>query len=355
MKNKKCIASIIMLIIMLAVAQNVSAASEDGNAQTYLTNSNQVRFDVRQGKTTRGYITKGKKGRFYTFLNPKRAKWRTSNGKVASVSKSGIIKAKSKGTATVSMTYGKTRYACKITVETPKISKKSITIKQGQTYRLKMKGTKQKFLWRAADSNASVDSKGKVTGKYTGTTYISARNLYGEEYKCKVTVKSVVDPNAPGGRNNPVSARSGTEFSVKKYDGVRKYGLKLLECKDGGEADSIVQSENRFNEKPSGNERWVLYHFEMRYISGDGESTGADLVNVYDLFNENGSISMSGRARAVLGKNLMQSHSCRLYSGGTGDFWFGVLLPENVKYTTLRVQCGSDKYGNRLERWIRLD
>ena len=54
MKNKKCIASIIMLIIMLAVAQNVSAASEDGNAQTYLTNSNQVRFDVRQGKTTRG-------------------------------------------------------------------------------------------------------------------------------------------------------------------------------------------------------------------------------------------------------------------------------------------------------------
>ena len=82
MKNKKCIASIIMLIIMLAVAQNVSAVSEDGKAQTYLTNSNQVRFDVRQGKTTRGYITKGKKGRFYTFLNPKRAKWRTSNGKV---------------------------------------------------------------------------------------------------------------------------------------------------------------------------------------------------------------------------------------------------------------------------------
>lgn len=356
MKKKRLIASMLTLILLLATAQSVFASEtlQTGQAETmYGANAYQIALYVKSGKTIRAYMTKGKRAAFMAPI-PKSAKWTISNKKILSVNKNGIIKAKAKGTATIRATYNKRSYACKITVETPSISKKTITIKQGQTYQLKMKGTKQKFSWYRTDSKASVSSKGVVKGQYVGTTYIKARTDRGEEYKCKVIVKSCINPNAPGGVYNPLPGRNETEFSIKQYNGTKKYRLKLLEVIDGARANEIVNTENRYNAKPSANERWVLYHLNLKYIAGNGQMSGSDAISRYDLFNEKGTLGMNGCETATLGKNLKPPYSYMLYPGGQCDFWYGILLPKDVKYTTLRTDLGRDDYNNRLEKWIKL-
>ncbi len=358
MKKKKLIAAMLTLMLLLATAQNAFASItlDAGPASVmYAANTYQVPLYVKAGKTIRAYMTKGKRAKFIAPIY-RGTKWKISNKKILSVNKkSGLIKAKAKGTATIRMTYGKRTYACKITVETPSISKKAITIKQGQTYQLKMKGTKQKFSWYSTGAKASVSAKGKVKGLYVGVTYIKARTTQGEEYKCKVTVKSCINPKAPGGVYNPLPGRSETEFAIKQYNGTKKYRLKLLEVVDGARANALVNEENRYNAKPSANERWVLYHINLRYIAGSGQMSGSDAISRYDLFNEKGTLGMNTCETATLGKNLKPPYSYMLYPGGQCDFWYGILLPKNVKYTTLRTELGWDDYGNRLEKWIRLN
>ncbi len=358
MKKKKVIAAMLTLVLLLATAQSAFAGVtlQTGQAsRMYAANTYQVPLYVKAGKTIRAYMTKGKRAKFLAPLY-RGSKWEISNKKILSVNKNnGIIKAKAKGTATIRMTYKNITYACKITVETPSISKKTITIKQGQTYQLKMNGTKQKFSWRQTDSKASVSAKGKVKGQYVGTTYIKARNDWGEEYKCKVIVKSCINPKAAGGIYNPLPGRSETEFSIERYNGTKKYRLKLLEVIDGARANGIVNTENSYNAKPSANDRWVLYHFSLKYISGAGQMSGSDVISRYDLFNDKGTLAMNNCETATLGKNLKPPYSYNLYPGGQCDFWYGILLPNNVKYTTLRTKLGWDDYNNQLEKWIKLN
>ena len=54
---------------------------------------------------------------------------------------------------------------------TVKLNKTSITVQVGKTYNLKVKGTKKKVKWRTANKKvATVNSKGKITGKKAGKT-----------------------------------------------------------------------------------------------------------------------------------------------------------------------------------------
>lgn len=69
-----------------------------------------------------------------------------------------------------------------------KISKKKATIIKGKTMQLKIKGTKKKAKWSSnKKSVATVNNKGKVTGKKTGKATITAK-VGGKKYTCKVTV-----------------------------------------------------------------------------------------------------------------------------------------------------------------------
>lgn len=123
----------------------------------------------------------------------KKAKWTSSNKAVATVTQKGKVSAKKKGITTVTAKIGKKKYTCKVAVESPKLNKTSIAIQKGKTYQLKMQNTKQKYKWSSKNKSiATVTSKGKVTGKKTGTTYICAKSASGKTFKCKVTVKKAV-------------------------------------------------------------------------------------------------------------------------------------------------------------------
>lgn len=120
----------------------------------------------------------------------KKARWTSSNKSVATVTQKGKVSAKKKGTTIVTAKIGKKKYTCKVTVESPKLSKTSITVKKGKIYQLKMQNTRQKYKWSSKNKSiATVTSKGKVTGKKVGMTYIYAKSASGKTFKCKVIVK----------------------------------------------------------------------------------------------------------------------------------------------------------------------
>lgn len=153
----------------------------------------------------------------------KKARWASSNKSVATVTQKGKVSAKKKGTTAITAKIGKKKYACKVTVESPKLSKTSITVKKGKTYQLKMQNTKQKYKWSSKNKSiATVTSKGKVTGKKTGTTYIYAKSASGKIFKCKVTVKKSA---SSGGSFSDGSDSNGSNPSIISKPTVKTYEL----------------------------------------------------------------------------------------------------------------------------------
>ena len=100
-----------------------------------------------------------------------------------------------------------------------KLNKKSITVKVGKTYKLKLKGTKKSAKWSSANKAiAKVSKKGVVTGVKAGKTKITAK-LGKKKYTCKVTVQdagktaeNVVATNPPAGTDTaaPANVATGT-------------------------------------------------------------------------------------------------------------------------------------------------
>lgn len=139
------------------------------------------------------YLIKGrtKKLRVRGISSKKAAKvkWRSSNRSVASVNRQGKVTARKKGTAVITAKLSGKKYTCRVTVETPRINRKSRTIAVGDSFRLKMKGTKQTVRWKSSRSRvATVSSRGLVKGKREGTANITA-SVGGRTYTCRVTVK----------------------------------------------------------------------------------------------------------------------------------------------------------------------
>lgn len=72
-----------------------------------------------------------------------------------------------------------------------KINKKSLSIKVGKTYKLKVKGTKKKVKWSSSNKKVvTVSSKGVVKGKKAGKATVTAK-VGKKKYKCKVKVTAV--------------------------------------------------------------------------------------------------------------------------------------------------------------------
>lgn len=69
------------------------------------------------------------------------------------------------------------------------LNKKTMVLQEGQTAKLKLKGTKKKVTWLSKDKAvANVNSRGKVTARRKGSTRIVAKAA-GRTYTCKVTVR----------------------------------------------------------------------------------------------------------------------------------------------------------------------
>lgn len=129
--------------------------------------------------------------------------WSTSNKKVATVTSKGVVRAVKKGTATITVTVKGTskKATCKITVKAKPVvkvtslafSETEKTIGKGDIYQTKVtlkptNATNKEVTYSSSNpSVATVDSKGKVTGKKIGDTVITATAKDGS--KKKATMK----------------------------------------------------------------------------------------------------------------------------------------------------------------------
>lgn len=76
-----------------------------------------------------------------------------------------------------------------------KLSKTKVELLEGETVKLKLKGTDSNIVWTSSDKSvAIVTKKGKVTAKSEGNTTITAK-IAKKLYKCEVNVKATTSDN----------------------------------------------------------------------------------------------------------------------------------------------------------------
>lgn len=165
---------------------------------------------ITLNKTTAS-VTKGKTLQLTATVTPgnatkKEVKWSTSNKNVATVSPSGLVTAKSAGTATITCTAqdgSGVKATCKITVKNPVVkvtkvtlNKTTATLAPKETLTLKAtvtptNATNKAVTWKSSNTKiATVSSSGKVTAKAAGTVTITcrAKDGSGKKATCKITV-----------------------------------------------------------------------------------------------------------------------------------------------------------------------
>ena len=163
-----------------------------------------------------GELQASKKKNYNTrLLAYKYFRFSSSNNKVATVSKKGVVKAKKKGTVTLTMTHiydHRIKASVKMQVKAKKkgkiiLAQKSATIGVGNTVKISVKSVKnmggKAMKYTTSDKSiATVSDKGVVTGKSAGEATITVTSVLNKKNKTtfKVTVKSqdlvdtVVDP-----------------------------------------------------------------------------------------------------------------------------------------------------------------
>lgn len=114
--------------------------------------------------------------------------WSVGNEAIASVSASGVITGKKVGNTNVFAVVDGVRYICKLRVDGPYLSRKSLTMTQGTTQQLYVRATSLPVRWLTNKTSvATVSTSGEVTAKSAGTAVITAV-IGGQKYTCNVTV-----------------------------------------------------------------------------------------------------------------------------------------------------------------------
>lgn len=116
-----------------------------------------------------------------------KAKWKSSNTKIATV-KNGKVIAKKKGKATIICIVKGKKLKCKVKVFNPELLYKSLDMIEGHGRQNSVKADSVKAKWWVKNpSIAKVNKKGKVTGKKGGNTILYCK-VDGVTLKCKIRV-----------------------------------------------------------------------------------------------------------------------------------------------------------------------
>lgn len=182
-------------------------------------------------------------------------KYKTSNKKIATISKNGIIRAKKKGTVTITAIAKNNKKAKATTKVTVGKVVKTLKFKEGKkktvtagkkftlhpTYSPKKASTKAVTFKSSNKKVATVTSKGKVTAKKAGKVTITAtcKDAKGKKAKFTVTVKAapapakVVTPETV----KPVVKDNTAEYTeyavVAKSEKGQNHNIKVTVAKDG--------------------------------------------------------------------------------------------------------------------------
>ena len=98
-------------------------------------------------------ISKGERFALSVKGSYKKIFWSAGNKKIATVSEKGVVKGVSAGKTVVTAEVDGTKYQCKVTVESPSLNKTKVNAEMGDTYQLKVSGTKRKVSYKSSDTS----------------------------------------------------------------------------------------------------------------------------------------------------------------------------------------------------------
>lgn len=231
-----------MFTVMLAlcVALSMAMASVTANAAT----KKPKKIYLKATSTT--VDIKGKVKVSVKKVSPKKAsksvKWKSSNKKVATVSKSGYVTGKKKGTVKITATSKKRKKVKKtIKIKVKDLKAKSVTMSKTSAIlfpndktvlKATVKGQagfyNQGVTWKSSNTSvATVDKKGNVTAKKAGKATITATEKGGsKKATCAVTVSGIKVDKANKSVSVTATVNNATEKSmhyvVYKNGGVAK-------------------------------------------------------------------------------------------------------------------------------------
>ncbi len=201
MKKKLSWLLMICLILSMAFGNSGSVSAANGAGKTVTS----IKFT---NVTANQVLKKGKKLKVKYKVAPsganKGVKWKSSNKKIATVSKKGVIKAKKKGTVTITATSKnnpKVKKTFKLIVGKPvtgiKISNKdsAAKIEVGSTLTLKTavspsSASYKKISWKSSNTSVlTVNSSGKIKGIKNGSATITGTAADGSKKKTTLNVK----------------------------------------------------------------------------------------------------------------------------------------------------------------------
>lgn len=181
-----------LLIFTLAITMNTTTAFAKSRASMKV-RANRTTLYILDSANCKTQLKVTYSGRNVT----KSAKYSTSNKKIATISKKGVVTAKRTGTVKVKVKYKKNVRNITVKVKKARLSlnKKSITLITGQNTTLKAFANKsgvnnKKVKWSTSNKNiATVNKNGVVSTKKAGTAKITCTTSIGK-VTCTINVKA---------------------------------------------------------------------------------------------------------------------------------------------------------------------
>ena len=327
----------------------------------------------------KGYVMKSA-GRWMNVrirlnFSPKSSKtknltYKTSNKKIATVSKTGILRTKKKGTVTITAIAKNNKKAKATTKVTVGKVVKTLKFKEGKkktvtagskftlhpTYKPKDAATKA-VTWKSSNTKvATVSSKGKVTTKKDGTVTITATAKDAGKKKAtfKVTVKKKPETLTPVASGNGKVKLSGIDPKASQYVLKYKGNSVTIAAKEAKEALGYLE------DPASGYKAWLnTSHREEGFVSvlGKGKTKTVTLTanTKYD-----GTYEVTVTEVTVTGVTVGKGykvHAKRVATGGTCDITVtvnnGVVTAKNDKTgVEYKAQKENGKYSIELPESI---
>ena len=240
----------------------------------------------------------------------KTPQWSSSNKKIVSVTKKGVVKGLKKGTATITAKIGKKKYKCKVTVEAPKLSSTKKTVTAGTSFALKLNGTKRTVKWYTSNKKiATVSSKGVVKTLRAGSVKITAK-LGGKSYVCRLTVKAkpapvVSEKDKAAAQynaliNNLKKEKNITVYREEKLNMKPQISKRMLELLKKFPGNDVKELTEGINEQSKATRRFT-----------DGKAPAGDQYITLNAY-----IPPENRAAALQGKYIKSAKTVKNADGG---------------------------------------
>ncbi|WP_186763859.1 Ig-like domain-containing protein [Planomicrobium sp. CPCC 101079] len=279
--------------------------------------------------------------------------WKSSNAKVATVDASGNIKGIANGSATITATAkGNSKVtktvSVKVAAKTVKLNKTSLSVIIGKTGTLTATvapaDSKDKTVsWKSSNTKiATVDSKGKVTGKAKGTVTITASVKSGKSATAKVTVTSPVAAKSVKMNKSSATVAKGKTLTLSATVSPSNTTDKTVKWKSSNTKVAKVDSKGKVTAVGAGTAK-------ITATTTNGKATTANITVPYSKTLSTGTWKGGTHLPAGRYKITTSSGSGNLVIGmGTDRFVNEILSNENDNWSVTAVTTDI-KSGDKIE------